>query len=100
MSIELDDDLKGSEIRLWQQILLCVGLGFGRILRIGDRDVFGKEVNASSKLGEDTAKANEVLCTQAAREAAGTMEGVSYIPLEESVPGSKNNFRVIYPMIR
>src|SRR6476469_4854722 len=36
-----------------EQILLCVGLGFGRVLRIGDTDVWGKEVNAASKLGED-----------------------------------------------
>src|SRR5262245_46856987 len=28
-----------------EQVLLCVGLGYGRMLRIGDRDVFGQEVN-------------------------------------------------------
>jgi class 3 adenylate cyclase len=32
------------------RILLCVGVGFGRVLRIGDTDVFGAEVNAASKL--------------------------------------------------
>jgi adenylate cyclase len=49
-----------------EQILLCVGVGFGRVLRIGDSDVWGKEVNAASKLGEDTAKATEILVTAAA----------------------------------
>ena len=29
-----------------EQVLLCVGLGFGDVLRIGDSDVFGAEVNA------------------------------------------------------
>lgn len=53
-------------------MLLCVGIGYGRVLRIGDLDVFGAEVNAASKLGEDIAKANEVLVTQAARAAANT----------------------------
>ena len=27
-----------------EKVLLCVGLGFGKILRIGDADVFGAEV--------------------------------------------------------
>lgn len=52
-----------------EQILLCVGVGFGRVLRIGDADVWGKEVNAASKLGEDTAKSGEILVTEAVREA-------------------------------
>jgi len=52
-----------------EQIVLCVGLGFGRVLRIGDSDVWGKEVNAASKLGEDTAKGNEILVTEAVKKA-------------------------------
>lgn len=47
-----------------EMVLLCAGVGFGRVLRIGDADVFGKEVNSASKLGEDTAEAGEVLVTQ------------------------------------
>lgn len=79
------------------QVLLCVGVGFGRILRIGDIDVYGQEVNAASKLGEDTAKANEILVTAAARAAAGDVDGVRYEELGEPVPGSDSNFRVVYP---
>jgi len=52
-----------------EQIVLCVGIGFGKVLRIGDTDVWGKEVNAASKLGEDTAKGNEILVTEAVRKA-------------------------------
>jgi len=48
---------------LEEQVQLCVGIGYGEILRIGDSDVFGVEVNAASKLGEDTAVANEILVT-------------------------------------
>jgi len=48
-----------------EKVLLCVGLGFGKMLRIGDHDVFGAEVNAASKLGEDSAKAWEILATGA-----------------------------------
>lgn len=47
-----------------EQIHLCVGLGFGDVLRIGSHEVWGREVNAASKLGEDTAKAGEILLTR------------------------------------
>ena len=48
-----------------EDVLLCVGLGYGEVLRIGDADLFGREVNIASKLGEDTAKAGEILVTEA-----------------------------------
>ena len=80
-----------------ERVLLCVGIGYGRILRIGDVDVFGAEVNAASKLGEDIAKANEILLTGAAREAAGDVPGVNYEELGVAVPGSEQNVRVRYP---
>ena len=80
-----------------EAVLLCVGIGFGRILRIGDSDVYGQEVNAASKLGEDTAKANEILVTAAGRAAAAEdVSHVSYEPLGRAVPGSHDNFRVVY----
>lgn len=53
-----------------QMVLLCVGLGYGDVLRIGDSDVFGAEINAASKLGEDTAKAHEILVTGSVKKAA------------------------------
>lgn len=47
-----------------EQVLLCVGLGYGKVLKIGDTDVFGSEVNFASKLGEDIAKSGEILLTE------------------------------------
>jgi len=82
------------------QVLLCVGLGFGRILRIGDHDVYGAEVNTASKLGEDTAKAREILVTRAVRDQLAEFPGLSFSPLDERIPGSKENFRVTYPTLR
>lgn len=55
-----------------EQIRLCVGLGYGKILKIGDDDVFGHEVNLASKLGEDTAKGDDILVTRAVRDTIGT----------------------------
>jgi class 3 adenylate cyclase len=79
-----------------EQVLLCVGIGCGPILRIGDSDVFGKEVNAASKLGEDLAKSGEILLTQEARSAAGDAEGLRYEDIEAEVPGSPRNYRLVY----
>lgn len=82
-----------------ERVLLCVGVGYGRILRIGGTDVFGQEVNAASKLGEDTAKSSEILVTNAAREALGGVEvaGCSWEPADASVPGSERTWRLLYP---
>ncbi|HAB18143.1 MAG TPA: adenylate/guanylate cyclase domain-containing protein [Verrucomicrobiota bacterium] len=82
-----------------EQVLLCVGIGYGRILRIGDIDVFGAEVNAASKLGEDTAKSNEILITAAAREQCQDLTDVRFTDLDLAVPGSESNYRVIYQTV-
>ena len=86
-----------------EQILLCVGLGCGRLLRIGDHDVFGAEVNAAAKLGEDTAKAWEILVTgamrqlaQEARDAGSFPEPVGFEALPDAPPGAEAAFRVTY----
>lgn len=86
-----------------EQILLCVGLGCGRLLRIGDHDVFGAEVNAAAKLGEDTAKAWEILVTgavrqlaQEARDAGRFPEPVGFEALPDAPPGAEAAFRVTY----
>ena len=79
-----------------EQVLLCVGLGFGEVLHIGDHDVFGAEVNAAAKLGEDTAKAWEILVTGAVAEAGRDVPGVSFTPIQAVPPGAERAFRVEY----
>lgn len=84
-----------------ERILLCVGIGFGRVLRIGDVDVWGREVNFASKLGEDTAKAGEVLVTGAVREALSEAEllearaGAASLRFEDVGPGMVPEERVL-----
>ena len=78
------------------EILLCVGIGYGEMLRIGDLDIFGREVNAASKLGEDTARAGEILVTRAAKDSAGTIEGLTFERIDVQVAGSAENYRVRY----
>ncbi len=78
-----------------EQVLLCVGLGYGPVLCIGDVDMYGEQVNAASKLGEDTARAGEILVSDAFRAAMTSREGVAYEPIPAQVPGSIRNFRVL-----
>jgi class 3 adenylate cyclase len=77
------------------QVLLCVGLGWGRILQIGVTDVWGQEVNAASKLGEDTAKAGEILVTDAFKVAMDGQGGWAFKPIA-GVSGSDVNWCVVY----
>lgn len=79
-----------------EQVLLCVGIGHGMMLRIGDTDVFGPQVNASAKLGEDTAKAYEILVTDAVRDAVGEQDGIGYEPIDTVPPGANSAYRVQY----
>jgi adenylate cyclase len=69
------------------------------LLCIGDRDVFGAEVNAAAKLGEDTAKAHEILVTGAVRDAVSkgghAGDGIGFEPIDTIPPGAQAAFRVV-----
>jgi adenylate cyclase len=79
-----------------ERILLCVGIGYGRILRIGDEDVFGAEVNAASKLGEDRAKQDEILVTEAVKQATEQAANLTFARLGIEIPGATACYRVEY----
>ncbi|TAL32754.1 MAG: adenylate/guanylate cyclase domain-containing protein [Spirochaetes bacterium] len=79
-----------------EKVLLCVGLGYGSMLRIGDTDVFGAEVNAASKLGEDTADAWEILVTEAVKTRAEGMPDISFEPIKEVPPGAEKAYTTRY----
>lgn len=81
-----------------EHVLLGIGVGFGRVLRIGDADVWGAEVNAAYLLGEDMAGAYEILVTQAVRERAGELGQVRFesLPADETPPGCGSAYRIVY----
>ena len=64
----LRDLLDGGTLNLPAEVKICMGIGWGDILWWGEGDLYGEEVNFASKLGEDTAKAGEILLTEAASE--------------------------------
>ena len=79
-----------------EKVLLCVGIGYGEMLRIGDADIFGSEVNAACKLGEDTAKSNEILLTGAASREARLPANTSLQKLDSAPAGTDSAFKLIY----
>jgi len=81
-----------------EKILLCVGLGFGRVLKIGDTDVFGAEVNAASKLGEDMAREKEILVTQAVRDNLTDKTGLEFEKIPKPPAGAKTAYKLIYEL--
>ena len=80
-----------------EKVLLCVGIGFGRVLRVGESDVYGAEVNAASKLGEDTARASEILLTPAVRAKLGDPPGVTFSEIASPSTHGGRAFRLAYP---
>lgn len=86
-----------NEAKLEQErVHLCVGLGFGKILRVGNTEVFGAEVNAACKLGEDVAKQGETLVTEAFQQACTDFAGVTYQKLEHAPAGANAAYKVIF----
>jgi len=78
-----------------EKILLCIGLGSGKILKIGDTDVWGAEVNAASKLGEDTAKAGEILVTETMCQRLSNTP-YRFEKLADAPPGASGAYRLLY----
>ena len=48
---------------------VAIGIGYGPLLYVPGKDIWGNEVNLAFKLGEDTAGADEILLTRAAYDA-------------------------------
>ncbi len=79
-----------------EKVLLCLGIGVGEVLRISDHDVWGQEVNAASKLGEDVARAGEILITAAVHSEVRGISTYSTEPISAAAAGSAQNYRVVY----
>ncbi|RME23916.1 MAG: adenylate/guanylate cyclase domain-containing protein [Deltaproteobacteria bacterium] len=78
-----------------EKIELCLGIGYGDVLRIGDDDVFGAEVNAASKLGEDTAGPWDILVTENVYQRIRDEPHYGFEPIDYSPPGAKAAYRLV-----
>ncbi|HEX8776008.1 MAG TPA: adenylate/guanylate cyclase domain-containing protein [Pyrinomonadaceae bacterium] len=72
------------------------GIGYGEVLLVEDEDLFGSEVNLASKLGEDLARREEILITEA---AFGNLETgfTEFEEIEMSISGLKLVVRKVVP---
>lgn len=63
---EMQNCLEAANMTLPEHCRLnvSIGIGYGHILNIENKDLFGDEVNLASKLGEDIARAGEILLTE------------------------------------
>ena len=75
------------------EVLLGVGLGYGRVLRVAEEDVYGAEVNSACILGETHANGYDILVTRAVRDAVRDveLEEFPHVP-----PGARGAYRVLY----
>lgn len=63
-----------------------IGIGYGDVLVLGERDVFGNEMNLASKLGEDLAGDDDLLLTEAAWNAL-PRRPVGVDPITDEISG-------------
>lgn len=68
-----------------RRLYASIGVGYGDILVLEGEDLFGDEVNLTSKLGEDIAQGGMILLTEAAR--AELDPGVTTIEERASISG-------------
>ena len=78
-------------------VLLGVGLGYGRVLRVAEAEVYGNEVNSACILGETHAKGYDILVTQAVRDAVRDLE---FEEFPHVPPGARGAYRVVYSSSR
>lgn len=70
------------------QIKVCIGIGYGKVIKIADEDCFGKEVNYAFKLGEDIAEAEETLITPDTYQAIkGSLPMLKFTSIENISTG-------------
>ena len=78
------------------QILLCLGIGYGRTLKVDNTRLAGPQVNVASKLGEDTAEGYEILVSNSVKENATPNADHEFVLTGISFPGSVEVYRVNY----
>lgn len=75
-----------------EHVLVGIGLGYGRVIRVAEADVYGNEVNSACVLGESFAKGYEILVTQAVREQA---KDLVFEPFPHVPPGAGATYRLV-----
>lgn len=78
-----------------EQIYLSVGIDYGEVLLIGDREFYGDPVNTASKLGEDLAVQAETLVTERALALASVQVPESAERMVARISGIEIRYRLL-----
>lgn len=54
-----------------RRLYASIGIGYGPVLNIGNKDLWGAEMNIASKLGEDVAQIGQIMLSEAAMSNLG-----------------------------
>jgi class 3 adenylate cyclase len=79
-----------------EQLVLSVGLGWGKLLKFGDQDVYGQEVNIACKLGEDLGQHGSIQCSEAFHSAVKTDPQYRFEPMNVAPSGAKPCWKLAY----
>ncbi len=74
---------------------VCIGIGFGDVLRSRSEGVFGDEMNLASKLGEDLAGKGEVLLTESAYQEISEEYRGDIIARKTNISGVELSYYII-----
>ena len=80
------------------QIFNACGIGYGDILKLGDHELYGLEVNLSSKLGEDIGTGNDILLTEAAKQQIEGLSPWQYEPFMTNETIGLKAFKLVTPL--
>jgi class 3 adenylate cyclase len=70
-----------------REIYVAIGVGYGRVLLVGEDDAYGDEMNVACKLGEDVAEQGDILLTAAARAELGESGSWRFTDSSVSISG-------------
>ena len=79
-----------------EKLLLSIGLGYGEMLKFGDQDVYGSEVNVACKLGEDIGTHDSILISDDFLDAVRAGIDHKIVKHNETPNGTKQAWRVEY----
>ncbi|MDX1682288.1 MAG: adenylate/guanylate cyclase domain-containing protein [Phycisphaeraceae bacterium] len=77
------------------QLLLSVGLGWGDVLKFGDQDVYGLEVNVACKLGEELGQPGQIQVSHDFHAAVVDESSVTFEAADAAPLGTEHAWRVV-----
>ncbi len=79
-----------------EKLLLSIGLAYGKVLKFGDQDVYGSEVNVACKLGEDLGRHWSIQCSDGFHAAVKGDAGLKLVKAQATPLGTPQAWELEY----